>query len=259
MENPRPKQVLSERETRGVPSLDLGYFPEVRIAADREELLAAYRLVYQRYADRGLVQRSPDGILYSSEFASGDSRTFVALTPEGEVTATATIVSRPQQFEYGKQTVIPWKLADESSDRRYAGVTCLAAADCSSGPKPAAFFALTRFLFQYARVRGCDSLLISIHPRQLKFYGRICPIIPLGPAYRQAKLGNALAVACRIDLDDISLMRVAPSVLSWFETPIRASELNRPGISSEDNTFLEAFAEAKDYRVPVVRSVTLVT
>jgi hypothetical protein len=229
-----------------VPRLGVDTPPQVEIARSREHLLAAYRLVYQRYAARGLVQRQPAGIIYSCEFAQGDSRTLVALSPAGEVTATATIVGCPGEDELDDcdETIIPWKkIRSFDPSRRLAGVTCLASTDCQRGMKPAAFFSLARFLFQYARYRDYDGLAISIHPRQLRFYSRICPIVPLGKPYRQPKLCNAPAVACRIDLDSIALSRVAPSVLSWFATPISVIELDRPGIDRNDDAFLTRYAE----------------
>jgi len=229
-----------------VPSLAASSTPHVRIAENLEELLAAYRLVYRRYAERGLVRREPGGILYSSEFGEGDSRTLVAVNADGELNATATFVEGAADFS--PEAIIPWRmLAEPDLNRRLAGVTCLAAASSAKGPSPVAFFALARYLFQYAKYRGFEGLVISIHPRQLRFYGRICPIVPLGPAYRQAKLGNALAVACRIDLDSESLSRIAPGVLSWFASPISPLELSRPGISAVDNAFLNQYARRKSH------------
>jgi hypothetical protein len=227
--------------------LDLKAEPVVRIAQNREELLAAYRLVHRRYAERGYLGHSTADIVYSKEFASDHSRTLVALSRWGEVTATATIVGEPDDGNVSENAVIPWRLIRSADpQRRLAGVTCLAAADSAVGPKPAAFFGLTRFLFQYARFRNYDGLAIAIHPRQVRFYGRICPIVPLSPVYRQDKLGGSLAVACRIDLDKKSLRRVPPSVLSWFESPISPHELGRPGISPLCNAFLSRYADIAD-------------
>lgn len=223
--------------------LDFQCEPLVRIAQDRHELLAAYRLVHRRYAERGYVGRGKADIVYSTEFAEAHSRTLVVIGPGGEVTATATIVSEPADAR-NEQSVIPWQLIRRfDRRRRLAGVTCLAAVDSAAGPKPAAFLALTRFLFQYARARGYDGLAIAIHPRHVRFYRRICPIVPLSAVYRQEKLGGSLAVACRIDLDSRSLRRVAPSVLSWFEQPIPSHELDRPGISALCNAYLSQYAD----------------
>lgn len=242
----KPAQIPS------VPKLDLAEVPTVRVAASRQELLASFRLVYRRYAERGLVRDKPNGIIYSPEFARGDSRTLVALTKAGQVTATATFISEPD--DPAEEGVIPWRMIQSfDPTRRLAGVTCLASLGSSAGPCPVAFFALARFLFQYAKFRGYDGLAITIHPRQLKFYGRICPIIPLGPVYRQPKLGNALAVACRIDLDAHSLERVNPAVLSWFKTPISQLDLGRPGISKLDDLILSGYADGSGYQRAAAR------
>jgi hypothetical protein len=242
----RPWVARPQAAIHSVPRLDLTEVPDVRIAGNMSELLAAFRLVYRRYAERGLVAARPNGIIYSSEFSRGDSRTLVALNSRGDVSATATFVAEPD--DPSVQGVIPWRLIQSyDPSRRLGGVTCLASLGSVGGPSPAAFFSLARYLFQYAKHRGYDGLAITIHPRQLRFYGRICPIVPLGPVYRQPKLGNALAVACRIDLDSQSLASVHPGVLSWFETPIPAAELNRPGIRRHQDLILASYADGKGY------------
>ena len=237
------RQLRQPHPTRS-RTLQIGFpsEPTVRIACDRRELLAAYRLVYRRYSERGYVGPGRTDILYSAEFAEPSSRTLVVLDGFGEVTATATIVSEPPGNQ-GQQSVIPWDLIRRfDGSRQLAGVTCLAAIDSATGPKPAAFLALTRFLFQYARSRAFEGLALAIHPRHVRFYRRICPIVPLSAVYRQEKLGGSLAVACRIDLDARSLKRVPPSVLSWFEQPIPQEELDRPGISPPCNAYLSRYA-----------------
>jgi hypothetical protein len=232
--------------TQSVPRLDLADVPDVRIAGNLPELISAFRLVYRRYAERGLVSARPHGIMYSPEFARGESRTLVAIDSLGEVSATATFIAEPD--DPSLEGVIPWQLIQSyDPSRRLGGVTCLASGGIAGSPSPAAFFSLARFLFQYAKYRGYDGLAITIHPRQLRFYGRICPIVPLGPVYRQPKLGNALAVACRIDLDAESLARVHPGVLAWFETPISAAEMNRPGIRRHHDLILASYADGKGY------------
>ena len=235
---------------RRVPRLVLQGAPQVSIAAGREQLMAAYRLVYQRYAARGFVRGSAPRLVYSTEFALGDSRTLVALGPQGRVSATATFLGQTGDHDRQSNTVIPWgTIGEAGNQRRFAGVTCLAAEQACDA-SPMAFFAVARFLFQYARFRGYDGLVLAIHPRQLRFYQRISPIVPLSGVYRQPKLGNSLAVACRIDLDDASLLRVSPRVLAWFQTPIPARDLNQPGISHQDNAFLTDCADIEDYTAP---------
>ena len=195
-----------------MPSLAAASTPHVRIAENLEELLAAYRLVYRRYAERGLVRRR-----------AGGNTLFLGVwrrrQPDPGRHQRRWRAERDRDIRRGGGRFFArshYSLADASApdlNRRLAGVTCLAAASSATGPSPVAFFALARYLFQYAKYRGFEGLVISIHPRQLRFYGRICPIVPLGPAYRQAKLGNALAVACRIDLDAASLSSIAPGCL----------------------------------------------
>jgi len=240
-------KLLEPTESYRVPNLGKSAVPGVRIASHREELLAAYRLVFRRYTESGFLSEKSSDIVYSPEFAQGDSRTLIVVSPAGEVTATATIVTEPATECATDESVIPWRIIRSADpQRRLAGVTCMACADGDSGSRPAAFFALTRFLFQYAQYCHYDGLAITIHPRQVRFYQRICPLIPLSSVYSQEKLRGALAVACRIDLDGRSLSRVASSVLSWFETPIPPEELCRPGISPADSAFLVRYADNSD-------------
>jgi hypothetical protein len=55
-------------------------------------------------------------------------------------------------------------------------------------------------------------------------------------------------VACRIDLDAVSLGRVHPGVLSWFETPIGERDLNRPGMSRLNDLILTGYADGSGYK-----------
>jgi hypothetical protein len=124
---------------QSVPSLDLTEVPAVRIGEKLPELIAAFRLVYQRYAERGLVNGRPNGIIYSSEFARGDRRTLVATKANGQITATATFIAEPE--DTSADAVIPWRLIKSyDPTRRLGGVTCLASLGNTSGPSPAAFF-----------------------------------------------------------------------------------------------------------------------
>lgn len=221
--------------------------PRVKIAADRQELLEAYRLAFGLYAAKGYVRWGQHGILFSQAFAQGDSRTLVALSPAGTVTATATFVGQSESPGHTDDSVIPWRvLGAEARQRRLGGVTCLAA-ETTDRTQPAAYFALARFLFQYARFRQYDGLLLAIHPRQLRFYQRICPIVPLGVPYRLSRLGGALAIACCIDLDATSLAQVPAEILAWFTRPLPAAELSRPGISPTDHAFLTQYADIDEH------------
>src|SRR5438270_13450842 len=86
---------ISKKPEKRVPQLDLDIVPNVRIATQQNDLVAAYRLVFQRYCDSGYIQNHRQGIIYSPVFAHGDSRTLVALSAEGRVAATATLGGAP--------------------------------------------------------------------------------------------------------------------------------------------------------------------
>ncbi len=219
------------------------------IVTRRRELAAAYQLVYRRYVARGFVAASPGGIVYHDTFGLPRSRT-IRTAYENLTVGTVTIVG--DNFSgLQLESTYPHEVAQlRRENRSLAEVTCLAIEPSGDEPHNGAFFALTRFMYQYARWRKFDDLLLAVHPRHVRFYERWFRVYRLGPCRPYHLVQGQPAIACRIDLHSVS-ETVPSDVCQWYNDPkIAPFEFQRPGISAVDHAYFSARAatHARHYR-----------
>jgi len=207
----------------------------VRIGADRQDLSAAFELVYQSYIHRGYIARHCGTIVYRPTFGLPTSRTLVATGPGREVVGTLTIVGdNPWGFQL-ETTFAQEVQALRAHGRSVAEVTCLAIASSARFPLTAIFFALTHFLIHYAHWRQIDDLLLAIHPKHRRFYWRRFRAVALSACRRHGEVNGNPAICCRIDLHRLRQV-TDPQVWQQyygFEPPT-AAFLESP-ISPEDH------------------------
>lgn len=173
---------------------------DVRIAAGREELEAAFGLVYRRYRTRDYISPNPGGIVYRPSFGLPSSRTIVGETRNGEIVATLTVVGdNPLGLQL--ETNCPKEVEQlRNRGRGLAEATCLAIEPVGSFRPREAFFALTRFMIQYAFWRGYEDLLLAVHPRHHRFYQRYFAATALGNSSPYPAASGSPAMCCRIDM-----------------------------------------------------------
>lgn len=210
---------------------------QTRIARGSRELVGAYELVYRRYVARGFVASDRAGLVYHPTFGLPESRTIVT-SHDGRLTGTVTLVGDNVHGLHLEST-FPGEVAQLRARRRaLAEVTCLAVEPQVGAPKNGEFFALTRFMFQYARWRRYDDLLLAIHPRHVQFYERWFRVYRFGPCRPYQLVQGQPAIACRIDLRAVN-DRVPREVYRWYTRPaIAAFEFRAGPISHRDHVYL---------------------
>lgn len=186
------------------PASDGAQACRVRFAQHRDEFEQAYRLVYQVYRERGYLARHASGIRYHPLFGLPDSRTIMALSPTGRLSGTVSLV-------FGGENGIPMEGAFSAelnglrgAGRRIAEAISLAVQGCGKLRTRSVYFALTRFLIQYARYREIDDLVIAVHPNHARFYCKLLGFQPLGSCRAYDAVRGHPAVACRLSLEDLS-------------------------------------------------------
>jgi hypothetical protein len=214
---------------------------ETGIACRRPDLVCAYELVYRRYVERGFVPPDPAGLIYHPTFGLRSSRT-IATTYHGRTVGTVTIVgdnfiglhiesTYPSEVEHLRRR-----------NRALAELTCLAIEPRPEEPKNGAFFALTRFMYQYAQWREYDDLLLAVHPRHVRFYERWFRVYRFGPCRPYNLVQGAPAIACRIDLRSVDDV-VPADVYQWYTHPaISTREFHGSSISPSDHGYLTSHA-----------------
>lgn len=222
-----------------LPALLAAY--QTGIARGRQELIGAYELVYRRYVARGFVPPDPGGMVYHPTFALPESRTIVT-SYGGRLAGTVTLVG--DNFHgLHLETTYRAEVAQLRARRRaLAEVTCLAVEPQQGEPKSGAFFALTRFMFQYARWYQYDDLLLAIHPRHVQFYERWFRVYRFGPCRPYQLVQGQPAIACRIDLHAVDEV-VPHDVFQWYTEPaIAPFEFCTGPISHRDHVYLSSRA-----------------
>ncbi len=209
---------------------------DAHIATDQRELTGAFELIYRSYLDKGYIRSHPGRIVYQAVFGLPTSRTIVATTA-GAIAGTLSIVgdnplglqlekTHPQEVQ---------TLRDQG--RSVAEITCLMIDSAGSFGSTAVFLALTEFTIQYAQWRGCDDLLMAIHPHHYRFYWRCFRSEPLGPCRRNVSVRGNPSICCRIDLTTLS-HNMSPALKGqFFSRPRPQTHFMKPPIRLADHLF----------------------
>lgn len=210
---------------------------ETGIAWCRSDLVRAYALVYRRYVRRGFVPPDPVGLVYHPTFGLRSSRT-IATTYYGRTVGTVTVVGDNFCGLHIESTYPAEVTRLRRQQRSLAEVTCLAIEPRPEEPKNGAFFALTRFMYQYAQWCQYDDLLLAVHPRHVRFYERWFRVYRFGPCRPYNLVQGAPAIACRIDLNSVDDV-VPKDVYQWYTQPAIDTHLFQRGpISRLDHWYL---------------------
>ncbi len=187
---------------------------ETGIAQDREQLHACFRLVYENYVSLKYIVPSQAEMMYQRTFGLPTSRTIVARDSDRRITGTLTVVGDNSLGLQIETTYSDEVDALRAGGCRLAEVTCLAT-HSDRTTDISVFFALTRFLFQYATWAGYSDLLLAIHPRHARVYTRFFGAVQFGPVRPHRLVRGSPAVACRIDLQR-AVQYISPVIRGWY-------------------------------------------
>jgi hypothetical protein len=154
---------------------------EVKVAATRDELEQAFRLLAHKYQARGYEVPGPKPFRFTPYHVLPGTTTFVA-RHDAAVVATLSLVpdtpilGLPLEGVYGPEVA---RLRREG--RRVGELTCLAGQDLSPVEFLRVFTALLRLALQHHVRHGGDSWVITIHPRHATYYRKVLGFVPLGP------------------------------------------------------------------------------
>jgi hypothetical protein len=183
------------------PLADLSADWEVvyKIASRREELFAAFALVYKAYVRAGLSTRHPYRMRVTPYHLLPTTEVFIAVK-QSEVISTVSLVrdgklGLPLEGVYGPE-VAQYRKRGFS----VAEVSCLA--DHRQGQRRSVpvVMRLMSLMAQAAKHRGVDQLLIACHPRHRRFYQHFAAFEPFGEERPYRTVCNHPAVAMALDL-----------------------------------------------------------
>lgn len=175
----------------------------IKIAHRREDYGDAFKLVYERYREVGLLPALPSRMWYSIYHFLPDTNVAIATFLENETGAisTATIImdsplGLPSDSIYKDEI-------DElrASGRKIAEVSSLAAVPSSQARN--SFMHVFRMVGLISRYMKVDSLLASVNPKHAAFYEDVLLFEPKGDLKYYPHLTDAPAILEHLDFRNI--------------------------------------------------------
>ncbi len=220
-----------------------------RVAGTLEERLAAFRLVYNSYLRKGLIDPNPFRLRVTPFHLLPTTSTYIAYY-RNEVICTLTLVG-DGMLGLPMESIYP----DEVEAIRQQGgcsgeVTCLAVRDVPFRCFLPIFIKLTRLMAQSARAHGIDRLLIATHPKHGRFYCKFMGFEQFGGVREYPSVRNAPAAAYCLDFARIDRDRPA-CYDQYFGTPLPSDELAYRPMTREEQETLAPVAALSGECVPI--------
>ena len=212
-----------------------------RIARNKADRMAAFRLVYNNYLAKGLIQPNPN-LLRVTEHHLLPTTTIFNAVRAGRVVCTVTLIG-DGRLGLPMECIYPAEIDAARERGLYVGeVSALAVTDVGFRTFVPIFVEITRLMAQFARANGMDQFLIAVHPKHSRFYQRFMGFEQIGGLKEYPSVQNAPAVACCLDFARIDRERPA-CYDSFFGVPLPESELESVPMTDGER---EAFGHVVD-------------
>jgi hypothetical protein len=170
------------------------------IARNRQDLLAAFQLVYQIYLRHGFMAPVHHGMRVTPYHTLSSTDVFVA-AQAGRCVCTMSLI-KDSELGLPAESLYPEQVA-RFRDRGLivAEVSCLA--QCEQNFP--VLLRLINLMAQRAWFRGVDQLMIAVHPRHAKFYQRYLGFESIGSLRSYRAVCGQPAVGMSVDLSHLYL------------------------------------------------------
>jgi hypothetical protein len=193
----------------------------IEIARSQDDLMGAFRLVYDSYLRAGLIQPSQDQIRVTAYHLLPTTEVFIAKCGEEVVSTLSLMIDGklgiPMEQMYPEEVN-----SFRARGLKVAEVGCLADRRQRPSRYLETFFQMTRLMAQAARYRGVDMLIAAMHPRHARFYRQWLGFEQIGSPTSCPYVSDRPAVALCLN---IAHCEDNPSHDRYFGTPISLSEL----------------------------------
>jgi N-acyl amino acid synthase FeeM len=169
-----------------------------KVAGCREEREAAFRLVYDAYTQADLMEANSFRMRVTPFHLLPTTDVFIAMHG-GEVILTLSLIG-DGEFGVPMESIYCDEVGKLRQQGNYFGeVSCLADRRQHLPDFMPVFVNLSGLLIQHARHNGMDQLLIVVHPRHERFYGRMLGFERMAGERTYPTVCDKLAVACSHD------------------------------------------------------------
>lgn len=220
-----------------------------KIASNREEREAAFRLVHRAYTQTGLIEANPYGMRVTPYHLLDTTAVFIAVY-QRDVICTLSLIGdgdlgMPMASIYADEVT---QLRDQGL---YVGeVSCLADRRRELTRIMPVFVKLAKVMAQYARLQGMNNLLIAVHPRHTRFYKRFMAFDEFGELKTYPTVRNNPAIACNLDFAKADRER-PPCYEQFFGDPLPVEELRACPMTAAEREYFAPAARFGQAIVPV--------
>ena len=235
-------------ETRKSPRQTSIRDPAYRIARTLMERLAAFRLVYLNYLQKGLIEPIDSQIRLTPYHLLASTNEFIAVSQE-EVIGTVSLIG-DGELGIPMESIFPEPVKKYREQGLKIGeVSCLTVQEDLSQNFMKVVVGITRIMSQFAHADGIQKLLIAVHPKHAQFYERFMGFEQIGPERSYPNVQNAPAVAYSLDFKKIDAER-PPCYDRFFSTAIPEAELRPSPMQNPDIEFLLDLMDLTEVCVP---------
>lgn len=189
----------------------------VRQARTWPDVWRAYRLLYEKYIERGLIQPNTARLRFTRFNLLPRSATLIAADAD-TVVGTLSVILDSDRFGLPMDEIYRVELQPlRWAGRKLAEVSGLAIAPTAAGDSLGILLACSKLIIQYALRSGVTDLLIACHPKHARFYRRLLLLEPLGECRSYGSVNGAPAVALQLDLTRIRENYRAAGVLHGLD------------------------------------------
>jgi N-acyl amino acid synthase FeeM len=181
---------------------------EYKLADCRAEREAAFRLIYERYFDAGLIEPNQRRIRITP-FHLLETTHVVLATLRGSMVSTVSLIRDGKLGLQMEAIYGPEVNRLRHQGHRLAEVSCLATRAMELPPSEMfdIFVNVVAFTIQLARYQRVQQLLIAVHPDHEPFYRRLLGFRKIGPEKSYPAVRDNLAVACCHDFAQLDRKR----------------------------------------------------
>lgn len=221
-----------------------------RIAATYEERLAAFRLIYESYREKGLIEENEYEIRVTPYQLLPTTNVFIACH-RGKVICTVTLIGDgelglPMESIYFEEVQ-----AERERGLVLGEVSSLAVRDVEFKSFLPIFIKLLRMMSQHARAYGFDQFMIATHPKHARFYKRFMGYEQIGGTKEYPSVCHAPAVACCLNFERID--RERPACYSQvFGIPVPPEQLRAQPMPDDEIELFQPASELAGECVPMM-------
>lgn len=201
--------------------------PTCCCASSLGQVESAWRLVYNRYSQMGLIDENPFGI-HAASTAVG-RHACVIWGPEGPEVGYTMTLFRDNPMGLALDSVYPRHLDElRQRGRRLLEVGMLADRRRNASRGVAALFSMMRWAVHYALHTELTDIVIGVHPRHAQFYVRCYGFEQFAPETSYPMVRNHPVVPLRLRLREELASDVLPRGLADArDNPVPAGAFSR--------------------------------